>query len=77
MPESVKIFQAARELFEQVDDPFGVAAIWRKLGEIFLQAKDFDQAFRAFKEQGMVYDRIGNRPPPSGSGTFFGSREIG
>ncbi|GAB4578987.1 MAG: BTAD domain-containing putative transcriptional regulator [Anaerolineales bacterium] len=75
--ESVNYFQMACELFERVDDPFGVATIWRVLGEIYLQAKDFDKAFRAFKEQGMVYERIGNRPPPSGSGTFFGSRELG
>lgn len=75
--ESVEFFQAARQLFEQVDDPFGVATIWRVLGEIYLQEKDFEQAFVAFKEQGMVYERIGNRPPPSGSGTFFGSREVG
>lgn len=73
--ESVKFFKAAQDLFDEVDDPFGVAAIWRVLGEIYLQAKDFEQAFQAFKEQGMVYEKIGNRPPPSGSGTFFGSRE--
>ncbi|HNB52620.1 MAG TPA: BTAD domain-containing putative transcriptional regulator [Anaerolineales bacterium] len=75
--ESIQFFQAARQFFEQVDDPFGVATIWRVLGEIYLQTKDFEQAFIAFKEQGMVYERIGNRPPPSGSGTFFGSREVG
>jgi tetratricopeptide (TPR) repeat protein len=74
--ESAPHYQAARDLFDQVGDPFGVATVWRKLAEIYLLSGDFNQAFDAFRQQGQVYERIGNRPPPKGSGTFYGNRDF-
>jgi predicted ATPase/class 3 adenylate cyclase len=69
-------YQAARELFERVDDPFGVATIWRILAEIHLLEGDFEQAYQAYQEEGQIYERIGSRHPPSGSVTLFGSRDF-
>jgi tetratricopeptide (TPR) repeat protein len=77
VPESVQHYQAARELFDRVGDQFGVATIWRILAEIYMLSGDFEQAFQAFSEQGQVYERIGSRHPPTGSVTFFGSRDLG
>jgi predicted ATPase/DNA-binding SARP family transcriptional activator len=74
--ESAEHYQAARQLFDQVGDHFGVATIWRILAEIYMLSGDFQQAFHAFREQGLVYEKIGNRQPPTGSGTFFGNRDL-
>jgi tetratricopeptide (TPR) repeat protein len=75
-PESVGYYQAAQERFERVGDHFGVATIWRKLADLYLLSGDFDKAFLSFREQERVFERIGNRPPPSGSGTFYGNRDF-
>jgi hypothetical protein len=77
IPESEPHYQAARKLFDQVGDLFGVATIWRILAEIHMVRGDFEGAFQAFKEQGQVYERIGRRHPPTGSATLFGSRDFG
>jgi serine/threonine protein kinase/two-component SAPR family response regulator len=74
--ESIGYYQAAQELFEQVGDYFGVATIWRKLADLYLLSGDFERAFASFKEQEQVFARIGNRPPPTGSGTFYGNRDL-
>jgi len=73
--ECAQLYQDARQLFEQVGDPFGVAAIWRILADIYLLGGEIELASQAFNEQGQVYKRIGNRHPPTGSGTFFGNRD--
>jgi predicted ATPase/DNA-binding SARP family transcriptional activator len=53
--------QAARRLFEQVDDTLGVDSIWTNLTEYYIYLGKIDQAFHAFEELRCFNEKNGNR----------------
>lgn len=71
-----EVFEAAKDLFSQVDDTLGVAASIRNIGEVYQSNKDYEKALAKFQEANRLWNFGNNLYDHALGGIFFNHQQM-